>query len=258
MMANSTFIKSREFKFSKFFTPSATQHSHRGCWLQGALMLPSGGPRKSKTNPVPLAFQCMGKGGGFLLRSRTGSCSIHLTGCCGAVGTVTKPEALWKAFLPYETVPTRLNLVVKDPLQPGICPAHSPPSSEFFGVEHFGKAPLGCGQALHVKTWLQNVSETALCPARLSKACHELHPKCCKKLKTLDKLWTQHLQCSGFTSFEAAVKVTAGGRSVITELFPPHPLWDAQFTDLLSLHIFPPGCSAPACPFYGQFSARGL
>ena len=217
-------------------------------------MLPSGGPRKSKTNPVPLAFQCMGKGGGFLLWSRTGSCSIHLTGCCGAVGTVTKPEALWKAFLPYETVPTRLNLVVKDPLQPGTCPAHSPPSSEFLGVEHFGKAPLGCGQALHVKTWLQNVSETALCPARLSKACHELHPKCCKKLKTLDKLWTQHLQCSGFTSFEAAVKVTAGGRSVITELFPPHPLSSqthSHFTSFLQAAVPQPA------PFMGSFLQEG-
>lgn len=44
----------------------------------------------------------------------------------------------------------------------GICPAHSPPSSEFFCVEQFGKAPLGHGRALHVKTWLQNVSEAAL------------------------------------------------------------------------------------------------
>lgn len=153
-----------------------------------------------------------------------------------------------ETFLPYEIVPTRLNIVVKEPLQPGICPAHSPPSSEYFSVEHFGTAPLGPGQALHVKTWLQNVSETALCPACISKACCELHPKCCKKVKTLDKLWTQHLQCSGFTSFKVAAKVMAGDRSVLRSWSLPilsGTLANTGSSPTSSSHILPSGCSAP-------------
>lgn len=165
-----------------------------------------------------------------------------------------------ETFLPYEIVPTRLNIVVKEPLQPGICPAHSPPSSEYFSVEHFGTAPLGPGQALHVKTWLQNVSETALCPACISKACCELHPKCCKKVKTLDKLKTLDTASAvqWFHILQGCSQGDGRWQVCITELVPPHPLWDTcrhwEFTYLLLSHpTFRLQC--PNLTLLGQFSA---
>lgn len=80
-----------------------------------------------------------------------------------AMGSVEQQQSQslgGKLFL-YETVPTRRNLL-RESLWAGICPTHSPPSSEYFSVEQFGKAPLGRVRALHVKTWLQNVSEAVL------------------------------------------------------------------------------------------------
>jgi len=86
---------------------------------------------------------------------------LTLAGCCG-VGKAAAKLVSVTNFIPSKRVPTRYNLL-EESLWAGICPAHSPPSSEYFCVEQFGKAPLGHGRGFHVKTWLQNVSEAALC-----------------------------------------------------------------------------------------------
>lgn len=111
----------------------------------------------------PLLSQAESEGDFF---SRTGqpaeeATSLTLTGCCGVGSAAAKLESqlqafsLTRGFLRDTTFWRTLSLWA------GICPAHSPPSSEYFCVERFGKAPLGHGRALHVKTRLQNVSEAA-------------------------------------------------------------------------------------------------
>lgn len=127
-------------------------------------MLPSCGPRKCVTVSIPFTFQGRVRGGRFLPQNSSTSPGGHITHprrllwgwqCSRKIG------ASVASVFPYKRVPARYN-PLEVSLWAAICPAHSPPSSEYFRVEQFGKAPLGRGGALHVKTWLQNVSEAGL------------------------------------------------------------------------------------------------